>query len=117
MLRRLSTGEIIDPALTEFLFPTGYHYDVLRALDYLRRQGPSGRAVPRPSTWSSRSATAMAVALENPHPDQLDLEMDEAEGEPSRWNTLRALRCWTGIQYKTNEAAAGKEQSSYPNWP
>ena len=30
--------------------------------------------------------------LENPHPEQLDLGMDESEGKPSRWNTLRALR-------------------------
>jgi len=30
--------------------------------------------------------------LENSHPDQLDLKMDEADGKPSRWNTLRALR-------------------------
>ena len=29
--------------------------------------------------------------LEHPHRDALDFEM-EAVGEPSRWNTLRALR-------------------------
>src|SRR5207244_9254916 len=36
MLRRLSSGELIDPAFTRFSFPTGWHYDALRGLDYLR---------------------------------------------------------------------------------
>jgi hypothetical protein len=36
LLRRLSTGEIIEPAWTQFAFPPLWHYDVLRALDYLR---------------------------------------------------------------------------------
>src|SRR4051794_18561455 len=39
LLRRLSTGEIIDPIWTQFAFPTLWHYDVLRALDYLRAAG------------------------------------------------------------------------------
>ena len=35
-------------------------------------------------------------ALENAHADELDAEPGTAEGEPSRWITLRALRvlCW-----------------------
>ena len=94
LLRRLSTGEIIDPTFTELSFPTGYYYDILRALEYLRRAG-----VP----WDERMTEAIDLVvqkrgqdgrwyLENPHPEQLDLGMDEAEGKPSRWNTLRALR-------------------------
>src|SRR5262249_55944159 len=39
LLRRLSTGEIIEPAWTQFAFPPLWHYDVLRALDYLRAAG------------------------------------------------------------------------------
>jgi hypothetical protein len=39
MLRRLSTGEVIDPAWTQFSYPTGWYYDVLRGLDYLRAAG------------------------------------------------------------------------------
>ena len=39
LLRRLSTGEVIDPAFTRFSFPTWWHYDVLRGLEYLRRAG------------------------------------------------------------------------------
>ena len=37
LFRRLSTGEIVDPAFLKFAFPPRYHYDVLRALDYFRQ--------------------------------------------------------------------------------
>src|SRR6476646_7141691 len=33
LLRHLSDGEVINPVWTEFSFPTGYHYDVLRGLE------------------------------------------------------------------------------------
>src|SRR5438046_6675548 len=36
MLRRLSSGELIDPAFTRFSFPTGWQCDALRGLAYLR---------------------------------------------------------------------------------
>ena len=39
MLRRLSNGELIDTAFTLFSFPTGWHYDALRGLEYLRAAG------------------------------------------------------------------------------
>src|SRR2546427_7405838 len=39
MLRRVSSGDLIDPAFTLFSFPTGWHYDALRGLDYLRAAG------------------------------------------------------------------------------
>jgi hypothetical protein len=30
--------------------------------------------------------------LENQHPGRMHFAMDEGEGRPSRWNTLRAMR-------------------------
>jgi hypothetical protein len=30
--------------------------------------------------------------LENTHPGRVHLEMDEGDGKPSRWNTLRGIR-------------------------
>ncbi len=102
MLRRLSTGELIDPAFTRFSFPTGWHYDALRGLDYLRAAGvtPDARlAEPIDLVRSKRDADGR-WPLENPHESEMvsartrDLEfgMDEREGRPSHWNTLRALR-------------------------
>src|SRR5689334_17603033 len=39
LFRRKSTGEVVDPAWLQFSFPTHWHYDVLRALDYFRSVG------------------------------------------------------------------------------
>ena len=39
LFRRRSTGEVVNPAFLKFAFPPRYHYDVLRALDYLRDAG------------------------------------------------------------------------------
>ena len=98
LLRRLSTGEIVDPAFTRFSFPTGYHYDVLRALDYLRDAGvpPDERMSEALRLVASRHDAGGRWPLENPHSDQMELESGEREGEPSRWNTLRALRVLRG---------------------
>jgi hypothetical protein len=94
LLRRLSSGEIIDPAFTHFSFPTGYHFDVLRGLDYLRAADvePDARVAEAIGLIESRRDVDGRWPLENPHPDQLAIGMDEVEGTPSRWNTLRAKR-------------------------
>lgn len=39
LFRRKSTGEVVDPAWLQFSFPTRWHYDALRALDYFRAAG------------------------------------------------------------------------------
>jgi hypothetical protein len=102
MLRRLSSGELIDPAFTLFSFPTGWHYDALRGLDYLRSAGvtPDARVAEAVDLVRSKRDADGRLPLENPHESEMvnarlrDLEfgMDEHEGRPSRWNTLRALR-------------------------
>ena len=108
MLRRLSSGELIDPAFTLFSFPTGWHYDVLRGLDYLRAAGvpPDARVAEAIDLVRSKRDAEGRVPLENPHESEmvtarvrdLGFDMDEREGRPSRWNTLRALRLlqWAG---------------------
>ena len=108
MLRRLSTGELIDPAFTLFSFPTGWHYDALRGLDYLRAADvtPDARVAEAIDLVRSKRDAEGRVPLENPHGSEmvnarvrdLEFDMDEREGRPSRWNTLRALRVlrWAG---------------------
>ena len=94
MLRSLSTGEVIDPAWTRFSFPTGYHYDVLRGLEYLRSAAitPDARLSEASDLVVSKRDMDGRWLLENVHPDQLDAEPGVVQGQPSRWNTLRALR-------------------------
>src|SRR5438093_1881514 len=102
LLRRLTTGELIDPAFSKFSFPTGWHYDALRALEHLRAAGakPDVRAAEAIDLVRSKRDAAGRWPLENPHKSEmvnartrdLDFGMDEREGQPSRWNTLRAMR-------------------------
>jgi hypothetical protein len=102
MLRRLSNGELIDPAFTKFSFPTGWHYDALRGLEHLRAGGvtPDPRAAEAVELVRSKRDAEGRLPLENPHESEMvnarlrDLEfgMDEREGRPSLWNTLRAMR-------------------------
>jgi len=94
LLRRLSTGELIDPAFTQFSYPTYWHYDVLRGLDYLRGAGvpPDERMAEAIDLVHSKRDADGRWPLENPHPGRLHFAMDEGEGRPSRWNTLRAMR-------------------------
>jgi len=108
MLRRLSSGELIDPAFTLFSFPTGWHYDALRGLDYLRAAGvtPDARVAEAIDLIHSKRDAEGRLPLENPHESEmvnarvrdLEFDMDEREGRPSRWNTLRAMRVfrWAG---------------------
>jgi hypothetical protein len=94
MLRRLSTGEVIDTSWTQFSYPTYWYYDVLRGLDYLRAAGavPDKRVAEAIELVETKRDADGRWPLENPHPGRLHFAMDEGEGRPSRWNTLRALR-------------------------
>jgi hypothetical protein len=94
MLRRLSTGDVIDTAFTQFSYPTYWHYDVLRGLDYMRAAGapPDERLAEAIHLVESKRDTDGRWPLENPHPGRMHFAMDEGEGRPSRWNTLRAMR-------------------------
>src|SRR6266576_5066630 len=94
MFRSLRTGEVIDKRWLRFSFPTFWHYDVLRGLDYLRNAGIKS---------DSRVREAIEVVIERCHqngrwplnllhPERIPLEMETTVGSASRWNTLRALR-------------------------
>jgi hypothetical protein len=94
LLRRLSTGEIIEPTWTRFAFPTLWHYDVLRALDYLRAAGerPDARVEEAVATVVERGQAGRRWLLDVRHRDTLYEELAGTVGAPNRWITLRALR-------------------------
>lgn len=100
LFRSRSTGEVVDPRFTMFSFPYYWYYDVLRALDYFRSTGA-------PLDDRCREAVGMVSAkrdnegrwpLENVHQGPTHFRMEGPERDPSRWNTLRALRvlAWAG---------------------
>jgi hypothetical protein len=67
---------------------------VLRGLEYMRNAGvaPDERVAEAIELVRSKRGRDGRWALETRHPGAMAVELDEAEGCPSRWNTLRALR-------------------------
>jgi hypothetical protein len=100
LFRRRSTGEVIqrdrkgDAIWTRFAFPTWWHYDVLRGLEYLRRAGvaPDPRVAEAIDLVASKRDGDGRWRLETRYTGAMPVEIDDGEGRPSRWNTLRALR-------------------------
>lgn len=94
MMRRLSTGEVIHRSWNLFSFPTRYFYDVLRGLGYLRSAGvePDERCAEVIQLVERKRGADGRWLLENWHPGEVHFNVDEGEGTPSRWITLRALR-------------------------
>lgn len=94
MFRRSSSREVIDRKWTRFSFPTTWHYDVLRGLDYLRNAGvePDERAAEAVGIVAKRRHQNGRWPLHDPHLDPIHVDMEGGTGKPSRWNTLRALR-------------------------
>ncbi|HKG18412.1 MAG TPA: hypothetical protein VKB00_01635 [Candidatus Limnocylindrales bacterium] len=100
LLRRLSTGELIDPAFSLLSFPTDYGYDVLRALDYFRLAGERDeRTKEAIDVVAGKRRPDGRWLLDRRNPSHLDLDLGDAEGAPSPWITLRALRVldWAGV--------------------
>ncbi len=93
LFRSHRTGTIIDKKMLMLSFPSRWRYDILRALDYFCSAGVE---------YDTRMDEAIDVLLKKrradgrwplqaKHPGQTHFDMEKT-GEPSRWNTLRALR-------------------------
>ena len=99
-MRRRSTAEVIErdrkggAAWTRFAFPTWWHYDVLRGLDYLCSADvtPDERMAGAIELVVSKRDGEGRWPLETRHAGVMLVEIDEGQGRPSRWVTLLALR-------------------------
>jgi hypothetical protein len=107
LFRRRSTGAAIEydrklgpesacgqPAWTRFAFPTWWHYDVLRGLEYFCRAGiaPDERVAEAIDLVNSKRDADGRWPLENCFAGVMPVELGEEPGHASRWMTLRALR-------------------------
>jgi hypothetical protein len=94
LLRKRSTGEMIDATWTRFAFPPLWHYDVLRALDHLRTADvrPDARIGEAIAIVRERRQDDGRWLLDVRHRDTLHEDIAGHAGERSRWVTLRALR-------------------------
>jgi hypothetical protein len=88
MFRSLRSGEVIDERWLRFSYPTFWHYDVVRGLDYLRNAGIKP---------DSRVREAIEVVIEHRHQngrwplnhlhrEHVPLQMEIDIGRASRWN-------------------------------
>ena len=106
LYRRRSTGEAIrrdrkgGSDWTRFAFPTWWHYDVLRGLEYLYKAGVAydERMAEAIDLVASKRDGNCLWPLETRYPGVMPVELDEGEGLPSRWNTLRARRVLNWFQ-------------------
>lgn len=98
LFRRASTGEPADEQFLTLTYPTRWHYDVLRALDYFRAASRFDGAAP-----DARLTDGIELVRSRRDADgrwRLDwlpkgatlFDLDDGPGQASRWITLRALR-------------------------
>ncbi len=94
MFRRLSTGRVVDPKWIRFTFPTTWHYDVLRGLDYLRsaRVERDERMTEAIELVKARRHQNGRWPMNHLHDDRLNFPVEPQSGRASRWNTMRAMR-------------------------
>lgn len=107
LMYRASTGELVDPFVTHFIYPNRHVYSALAALDYVRDAAAYEGTAPDP-----RLAEAIDLVREQRQPDgtwiqsrrlagRVWFHMDVPEGEPSPWLTLigtRVLEWWDTSQ-------------------
>lgn len=116
LMRRLSSGDIVNPAWLQFSFPPRWPYDVLRALDYFRAAG---------TEFDPRMGEALELAeakrgadgrwlLKNTHPGSVHFIMEPGNGSPSRWNTLRAMRSMVRLLTRTAPRLSSRLDFSVP---
>jgi hypothetical protein len=81
-------------AWLQFSCRARWHYDVLRPLEYFRAAAdPPDPRVDEPiDLLRSKQQPDGTWLLENTHPGAVHFALEDGDGRPSRWNTLRALR-------------------------
>lgn len=118
LFRRLSTGEPADERYLYLLHPNRWHYDVLRALDYFRSSARLNGTDPDPRLGEaidhlrSRRLEDGTWPLDWNPTGRTWFEVDDGEGEPSRWLTLRALRVLDWWDGEGDEASASTRTQS-----
>jgi hypothetical protein len=105
LFRRLSNGEPADERFLQFLHPSRWRYDILRALDYFRAAArltgaaPDRRLGEAAGHVRSKRQPDGRWLLDGSPPGRVWFDVDEGVGQPSRWVTLRAMRVlawWEG---------------------
>jgi hypothetical protein len=93
LYRSHRTGDLVDPSFTRMVFPPGWHHDLLRGLDHFQASGAprDPRLADAVATLRSKRHSDGTWTNHAPYPGRYWFRLEPA-GQPSRVNTLRALR-------------------------
>jgi hypothetical protein len=93
LYRSDKSGKVIDERFTHLTFPSHWHYNYMRGLDYMRSTAEIAdeRLADPIALLQSRRRSNGRWPVEKRIPGSTHVEM-EAFGSESRWNTLRAMR-------------------------
>lgn len=101
LYRSHRTGKVVDGKMLMLSFPPRWKHDILRGLDYFwSANAPTDeRLTNAAEVLVGKQRKDGTWPLQHRHPGRTWFEM-EKPGQPSRWNTLRALRAlnwWNAI--------------------
>jgi hypothetical protein len=105
------TGETIRPEFLKLAFPPRWKYNILRALDYFRAAGlpADPRMDDALEVLEAKRRKDGRWPLQAPHPGQVHFAM-ETPGQPSRWNTLLALRVLGAYRRNEEDGPSGRPE-------
>ena len=111
LFRSHRTGEVVDARMTRFSFPPRWRYDVMRVLDYFQERNipPDPRMADALDLLKKKQRPDGTWVLQNKHPGRVFFEL-ETVGQPSRWNTLRALRILQWYERQHSESRAENKE-------
>lgn len=98
LFRRVTTGGVVDEQYLRFAHPNRWHYDILRAADYFRKQSILTGAAPDPRLKQaiehirSRRRDDGKWALDRELRGRVWFNTNHGPDKPCPWITLRAMR-------------------------
>lgn len=98
------TGEVIKNTFTMFSFPPRWYFDVMRALEYFadEKLPYDPRLASALGLLKHKSTKKGLWKVQNKHTGLVHFDMEKT-GQPSRWNTYRALKILKHYDKKTYE--------------
>ena len=104
LFRWLSTGNVINPEWARFSFPTHWHYDILRGLDYLRRAGvrPEERLAEAVDLVRGNGARTGDGHSRTPTSARSTSTWRKGQANPAAGTRSAQLGYWTGTQGETD---------------
>lgn len=93
LFRSDHTGEVINKSFLLLSYPCRWYYDILRALDYFQAADIAydPRMADALEVLNSKRRKDRRWPMQGKHAGQTHFDMESGR-QPSRWNTLRALR-------------------------